>query len=384
MAFRDVWQPLFLMGLYMELQDLLRRMQRPGRGSYRLVGWKWIGVAILVVVAAIGLGTSVYTVPADSAGVVKRFGRYNRTTEPGIHLKMPYWVDAAIAVPVKKVQKEEFGFRTLQAGVDSRYLGAEEIDAGRSNPEDLVTLISESGERASRGGARQMVEKAKEILRGEYIMLTGDLNITDVEWIVQYRIKDARSYLFNIREPKQTIRDASQAVMRQLIGNGSVDEAITIGRIEYESAAEELLQKLLDEYETGIHIVTVKLQSSNPPQRVRPAFNEVNKALQQKEQRINEAMKAYNEAIPRTKGEAQKLIESAKGYAAERVNRAKGDIAKFEKIYEEYRKAPDVTKQRMYLETLAKLLPLIPEKWIIEQGGADGGILMKLDLDSQK
>lgn len=384
MAFRDVWQPLFLMGLYMELQDLLRRMQRPGRGSYRLVGWKWICIAILVVVAAVGLVTSVYTVPADSAGVVKRFGRYNRTTEPGIHLKMPYWVDAAIAVPVKKVQKEEFGFRTLQAGVDSRYLGAEEIDAGRSNPEDLVTLISESGERASRGGARQMVEKAKEILRGEYIMLTGDLNITDVEWIVQYRIKDARSYLFNIREPKQTIRDASQAVMRQLIGNGSVDEAITIGRIEYESAAEELLQKLLDEYETGIHIVTVKLQSSNPPQRVRPAFNEVNKALQQKEQRINEAMKAYNEAIPRTKGEAQKLIESAKGYAAERVNRAKGDIAKFEKIYEEYRKAPDVTKQRMYLETMAKLLPLIPEKWIIEQGGADGGILMKLDLDSQK
>jgi membrane protease subunit HflK len=228
-----------------------------------------------------------------------------------------------------------------------------------------------------------MVEKAKEILRREYIMLTGDLNITNVEWIVQYRIKNARSYLFNIREPRQTIRDASQAIMRQLIGNGSVDEAITIGRIEYESDAKELLQNLLDEYETGIHVVAVKLQSSNPPQRVRPAFNEVNKALQQKEQRINEAMKAYNEAIPKTKGEAKKLIETSKGYAAERVNKAEGDIAKFEKIYEEYRKAPDVTKQRMYLETMAKLLPLIPEKWIIEQGGAEGGILMKLDLESE-
>jgi membrane protease subunit HflK len=171
--------------------------------------------------------------------------------------------------------------------------------------------------------------------------------------------------------------------MRQLIGNGSVDEAITIGRIEYESDAKELLQNLLDEYETGIHVVAVKLQSSNPPQRVRPAFNEVNKALQQKEQRINEAMKAYNEAIPKTKGEAKKLIETSKGYAAERVNKAEGDIAKFEKIYEEYRKAPDVTKQRMYLETMAKLLPLIPEKWIIEQGGAEGGILMKLDLESE-
>jgi membrane protease subunit HflK len=368
----------------MELQDLLQRIQQHRWDNYRSVGWKWMNVVAFLAVVAVGIVTSIYTVPADSAGVVKRFGRYNRTTEPGIHLKMPFWIDAAIAVPVKKVQKEEFGFRTLQAGVDSRYLGAEEIDAGRSNSEDLVKLIRQSGERASRGGTRQLVDKAKEILRGEYIMLTGDLNITDVEWIVQYRIKDARSYLFNIREPRQTIRDASQAVMRQLIGNGSVDEAITIGRIEYESAAKELLQKLLDEYETGIHVVTVKLQSSNPPQRVRPAFNEVNKALQQKEQRINEAMKAYNEAIPKTKGEAQKLIESAKGYAAERVNRAEGDIAKFEKIFEEYRKAPDVTKQRMYLETMAKLLPLIPEKWIIEQGGAEGGILMKLDLESDK
>ena len=144
-----------------------------------------------------------------------------------------------------------------------------------------------------------------------------------------------------------------------------------------------MLQDLLDEYETGIHVVTVKLQSSNPPQRVRPAFNEVNKALQQKEQRINEAMKTYNEAIPKTKGQALKRIESAKGYKAERVNRAKGDIAKFRKIYEEYKKAPDITKKRMYLETMAKLLPQIPEKWIIEQGGAEGGILMKLDLENQ-
>ncbi|MHC4602873.1 MAG: FtsH protease activity modulator HflK, partial [Planctomycetota bacterium] len=269
-----------------------------------------ITVAVLVVVAAIGLSTAIYTVPTDSTGVVKRFGKYNRTTEPGIHLMLPFWVETATAVPVKRVQKEEFGFRTLKAGVDSRYLGVEEIDAGRTSAADLIRLIEESGERASRSGARQLAEMAKEILKGEYIMLTGDLNITDVEWIVQYKIKDARNYLFNVRRPKQAIRDASQAMMRQLIGNGSVDEAITIGRIEYENDAKELLQKLLDEYETGIDIVTVKLQSSNPPQRVRPAFNEVNKALQEKEQKINEAMKGYNEAIPKTKGEAKKLIES--------------------------------------------------------------------------
>jgi len=368
----------------MQIQDILRRMERPDGSAYVSIARRWGKIALVIVAAAIALATSMYTVPTDSAGVVKRFGRYSRTTEPGIHLKIPFWIETSVAVPVKKVQKEEFGFRTLQAGVNSRYLGVDEIDAGRCSPEDLVTLIRQSGERPSRSGTRQLAEKVKEILRGEYIMLTGDLNITDVEWIVQYKIKDARSYLFNIREPRQTIRDASQAVMRQLVGNGSVDEAITIGRIEYEISAKDSLQQLLDEYETGIHIVTVKLQSSNPPQRVRPAFNEVNKALQQKEQRTNEAMKTYNEAIPKTKGEAKGLIESAKGYAAERVNRAQGDIAKFDKIYEQYKKAPDITKQRMYLETMSKLLPQIPEKWIIEQGGAEGGILMKLDLESQK
>jgi len=145
-----------------------------------------------------------------------------------------------------------------------------------------------------------------------------------------------------------------------------------------------MLQRLLDEYETGIHIVAVKLQSCNPPLKVRPAFNEVNKALQQKEQRINEAMKQYNEAIPRTRGEAKKLVETAKGYAAERVNRAKGDVAKFEKIYRQYRQAPDITRQRMYLETMMELLPKIPEKWIIEQAGAEGGILLRLDMDEEK
>ena len=367
----------------MEIRDILESMKGPHRVNYTPRITRWIVTAFFVIVIAVGVKTSIYTIPTDSAGVVRRFGKYNRTTEPGIHLMLPFWIETAVDVPVKKVQKEEFGFRTLKAGVDSRYLGVEEIEAGRFGSDDLIRLIRESGERASRSGTRQLAEKAKGILEGEYIMLTGDLNITDVEWIVQYKIKDARSYLFNIREPGQTIRDASQAVMRQLVGNGSVDEVITIGRIEYEIAAKEALQALLDEYETGIHIVTVKLQSSNPPQKVRSAFNEVNKSQQQKGQMDKEPMKAYNETVPKTEGEAEKLIETTKGYAAERVNRALGDVAKFEKIYEQYVKAPDITKQRMYLETMTKLLPQISEKWIIEQGGADGGILMKLNLDKQ-
>ena len=367
----------------MEIRDFLDEIGRHRGKDYGPAARKTISAGVFVILLIAAVATSIYTVPTNSVGVVKRFGRYSRSTEPGIHLKAPFWIESATPVPVRKIQKEEFGFRTLQAGVDSRYLRVEDIDARRASNNDLARMISQSGERFS-GSSGLLADAAKGILRGEYIMLTGDLNIIDVEWIVQYKIKDARSYLFNVREPSQTIRDASQAVMRLLIGNGSVDEAITIGRGANESAARELLQNLLDDYESGIHVEVVKLQSSNPPMKVRPAFNEVNKALQQKQQKINEAMKGYNEAIPKTDGEAKKLVETAKGYAAERVNMALGDIAKFNKIYEEYKEAPDITKQRLYLETMAKVLPTIPEKWIIEQGGADGGILLKLDLDGQK
>lgn len=368
----------------MARRRLINRIDVPYNVDYEHLLRKWLWRIILLVLIVIGLFTMLYTVPTDSVGVVKFFGRYVRTTEPGIHVKIPFGIETATAVPVKKIQKQEFGFRTIKAGVDSRYLGVEEIQSGRANRDDLARLIRESDESTFGAGTRDLAQRAKAVLQNEYIMLTGDLNIVDVEWIVQYKIKDAQSYLFNIRNPRQTIRDASQGVMRQLVGNGSVDEAITIGRIEYQDAAKVALQTLLDEYETGIHVVTVKLQSSNPPERVRPAFNEVNKALQQKEQRINEALKDYNQVIPKTSGEAKRVIETAKGYAAERVNRAQGDASKFEKILAEYQKAPDITRQRMYLETMSKLLPQISEKWIIEQGGADGGILMKLDLDGNK
>lgn len=369
----------------MDIRNFLDEIRMPQGVNYNTATIvKLVIAGIFGILLLFGIVTSIYTVPTDSKAVVKRFGKWNRTTEPGIRIKIPFGVESATAVPVRKVQKEEFGFRTLKAGIDSLYLGVEEIDTGRVPSDSLYKLIQESGERVSGRSSRLLLERAKEILRGEYIMLTGDLNIIDVQWIVQYKIKDAKKYLFNVRKPAQTIRDASQAVMRLLIGNGSVDEAITIGRIDNENSAATQLQTFLDEYETGIDIVTVKLQSCHPPFKVRPAFNEVNKAQQQKEQRINEAKKEYNEAIPKTEGQAKKLIETAKGYAAERVNMALGDIAKFDKIYTEYKEAPDITRQRMYLETMAKVLPQIPEKWFIEQGGAEGGILMRLDLEKQK
>lgn len=368
----------------MDIQDMLENL-RQSHGNTLHARWRrsTIWAVVIVFLAGLTLSGAVYTVAPDSAGVIKLFGQYSRTTPPGIHMKLPWGIEVVTIVPVQKIQKEEFGFRTLEAGVNTRYLGSEEIQTGQVSQDDLWRLITESGERDPRRAGQTLGQAGLDILKREYIMLTGDLNLIDVEWIVQYRIGDVKKFLYNVREPRQTIRDASQAVMRQLIGNGSVDEALTIGRVENEIAAKEGLQNLLDEYETGIFVVTVKLQSSNPPQMVRSAFNAVNMAIQQKEQRVNEAKKAYNETIPMTRGEAQKQIETAKGYAAERVNKAQGDVAKFERVFAEYSKAPDITKKRMYLETMSKVLPQITDKWIIEQGGADGGILMKLNLDNQ-
>ncbi|MEK6857472.1 MAG: FtsH protease activity modulator HflK, partial [Nanoarchaeota archaeon] len=216
----------------------------------------------------------------------------------------------------------------------------------------------------------------------EYLMLTGDLNMADVEWIVQYDIKDPVAYLFNVKEPRNTIGDASQAVMRQLIGNGSIDEAITIGRIENEIGAKEGLQILLAQYNSGVRVGAVKLQSSNPPKRVREAFNEVNKSMQQKEEKINNAMQQYNQEVPRAKGEAQREIEEAEGYALERVNEANGNAEKFLKILEEYKKAPEITRQRLYLETMSELLPKIKDKIIVDDKGLSSGFYRMFNLDN--
>jgi len=363
----------------MVIKEVLEQIEDCDAKNSALKTWKWVKRGFIGAVAGIGLFGSLYTVPNDSVGVVQRFGNYSRTTEPGIHIKWSYGIESVTKVPIKRVQKEEFGFRSLKPGVDSQYIGADEIEQGKISDSDLENMISTSGERDATPNQSRLKEQAKQILRGEYLMLTGDLNMADMEFIVQYDIKDASKYLFNIREPKETIRDCANSVIRQLVGNGSVDEAINIGRVEYEIQSKVELQKLLDDYDTGINIVTVKLQSTNPPRNVRPAFHEVNSAMQMKEQRINEAKRTYNEAVPKAKGEALGLVESAKGYAAERVNKAEGDATKFEQLYEEYQKAPEITMQRMYLETMTKVLPSITDKWIVEQSG-DGGLLKLLHL----
>jgi len=301
-----------------------------------------IGI-IIGILGLIFFSTLLYQVGTDEVGVITRFGKYIATTQPGLHVKIPYGIDRVAKVPVKRVQKEEFGFRTAVAGVRTEYV---------------------------RG-----------IAADESLMLTGDLNSAIVEWIVQYRIGDPVDYLFKVRNVRDIIRDASESVMRQVVGDRSVDEVIILSRREIAIESKEQLQNILNSYEAGIHVVTLELKDVNPPDPVKPAFNEVNEAKQEKERMVNEAWEAYNKVVPRASGEAEKTIRQAEGYALNRVNRAKGDANKFLAVWKEYNRSKDVTKRRLYLETLNEVLPKIGRKYIIDS--EQKGLVQLLQLEEK-
>jgi len=286
---------------------------------------RWIAIGIGAIIL---LSTTFYSVATDEVGVVKRLGAYVRTTQPGLHMKLPFALEKVHKVRVKHVFKEEFGFATERAGVRTVY---------------------------RRGD-----------FSGESLMLTGDLNSAVVEWIVQYRINDPVQYLFKVREVPETLRDVAEAAMRVVVGDRSVTEVLTVGRREVADESHQIMQGILDQYETGIQIVTVNLKDVNPPDPVKPSFNEVNQAKQEKERLINDGWTEYNKAVPAAEGEAQRMIREAEGYALGRVNRAQGDADRFVAVWREYSRARDVTKRRLYLETMSEVLPGIPNKFIID------------------
>lgn len=289
----------------------------------------WIHLAVIGIAGLWLIFSTIYTVGADEVGVIQRFGKYMRTTDPGLHSKIPFGVETVRKVKVQRVFKEEFGFRTTEAGIKTRYSGKD--------------------------------------FTGESLMLTGDLNSAVVDWIVQYRVKDPVKYLFHVRNVVETLRDASESVMREVVGDHSVDEVIVLSRQDIEVLAQQSTQNLLDEFETGIDIVTIKLQDVNPPKSVQPAFNEVNEARQEKERIINEALEAYNKVVPQAKGQAEQTIRQAEGYAVNRVNRAKGDAENFLAVWTAYNKAEDVTRRRLYLETLLDILPKLEKIYMIDE-----------------
>ena len=268
-------------------------------------------VALLVVVVA---GFSVlYQVQPEEVGVVLRFGRYVRTTEPGLRAMIPF-AEEVLKVPVQRQLRQEFGFQTAEAGV------------------------------------RTVYAPTSQDLEAEAVMLTGDLNVAVVEWIVQYRVSDPYEYLFKVRNLDETFHDMNEAVMREVVGDRTVTEVLTLGRQEIEVEVEVRLQDLANRYEMGITIDQVVLQDVNPPDPVRPSWDEVSQAQQQRDRMINEARGEYNRVIPRARGEAQQTVLQAEGYALDRINRAEGNAVRFAAVYDEYRRAPDVTRRRLYLE----------------------------------
>ncbi len=333
---------------------------------------KLIGPLLALIFLFVALSTIFYQVDPDEMGVVQRFGRYVRTTPPGLRMKIPLGIEAVQKVKVTHVFKEEFGFRTVQPGVRTVY-------EGRELQELLFNGGRQTGEKRPRKG---MWGNEGNPYLEESLMLTGDLNTAVVEWIVQYRVKDPVRYAFQIRNIRETIRNMSEAMMRLVVGDHTINEVLTAGREEIRNRVEKELQQVLDSYGAGVEIMNVVLQDVNPPDEVKPSFNEVNEARQEKEKSINQAWEDYNRAVPRAKGEAEKMIREAEGYSLDRVNHAKGDADKFRLVLAAYQQAPEVTRRRLYLETLKAVLPELKEKILIDE--SQKGLLPFLNLSEKK
>lgn len=289
-----------------------------------------MGLIAVLVVGLILLFTIFYKVGADEVGVIRRLGRYVRTTEPGLHMKLPLGIETLNKPKVRRNFTQEFGFRTLKPGVRTQYKKTGYLD--------------------------------------ESLMLTGDLNVAVVDWIVQYKIEDPKAFLFNVRDVEETIQNIAEVAMRLSVGDGSVDEVLTFGKMDIAEVVREKLQTILNSYGSGIQIILVALQDVNPPDKVKPAFDEVNSAMQDKDRLIQEARREYNEVVPRAEGEAERMIKEAEGYAVERVNTATGDAHRFLAQWREYRNAKNVTRRRLYLETLSEVIPKLEKKYIIDDG----------------
>src|SRR5208337_2896878 len=311
-----------------DLEEVLRwfaeRFRSSPSSSPRLV----VMIVALLVLIIIGLN-SYYTVEPEETAVVQRFGKYIGTAGAGLHFKLPFCIDSVSKVVTGRVLQREYGYRTLQPGVRS-----------------------------------QFTEKGFE---AESIMLSGDLNVVNVQWTVQYMIKDPVQYLFKVSGVEATLDDISESVMRRIVGNRYSDEVLTVGRALIASQCRAEIQEIMDAYTTGLQIMAVKLQNANVPNPVIPAFNEVNEAGQEKERMINDAQQAYNQKIPRAVGEARQTVTQAEGYALERVNKSEGEAKRFLDILAEYEKAPDVTLRRMYLDSFEALMGRVDHLFVVDE-----------------
>lgn len=324
-----------------QVEEKLTELANRFKG-FRPPGATFVWVVLLVLLF-IGGSSSFYQVATEETGVLLRFGRFSSFSESGLHFKLPFGIDRVYLVKTGRVLKEEFGFRTVLAGVRTVY--------------------------------------SKQDLDSESLTLTGDLNVSDIEWIVQYQVADPYKFLFQINDPEETIRDISEAVVRKVVGNSNVTEVLTTERAVLAGEIEKEMQSILNAYDIGVRIVTVKFQDVNPPESVKAAFNEVNEAEQQKESLVFQAREQYNREVPKAKGVANATIQEAEGYAIERTNKAEGETNRFLALLTEYRKAPEVTRRRLYLETLEEVLPKLEEVYVMDKKGTAALPLLPLRSD---
>jgi membrane protease subunit HflK len=315
-----------------EIRDQFKQKFNPQKG--------FLPIVIIVLLLVLGGYSSFYEVDTEETGVVLRFGEFSSYADPGLHFKLPFGIDQVYLVPTGRVLKEEFGYRTVNPGVR--------------------TTFSKRG------------------LEEESLTLTGDLNVSDVEWIVQFQVADPFKYIFKIKDPVGTIRDISEAMVRKAIGNANVTQVLTTERAALAGAIEQDLQDTLNRYDIGVRIVTVKFQDVTPPDPVKDAFNEVNEAEQQKESLIFQAREQFNREVPRARGEAKRALQEAEGYAVERINKAQGETNRFVALLTEYQKAPEVTRRRIHLETMEEILPKLEETYIMDETNAGALPLLPL------
>ena len=326
----------------MNQPDILDELSKIDLSKYKGV----MQAVVIVIVLCFTAYTSVFTVDPEEKAVVLKFGKEDRIVGQGLHFKLPFFMEQEYKVPVQRQLKLEFGFRT----------------AGNETRQQYAQTQYSGGNYAA-----------------ESLMLTGDLNVASIEWVTQYKIADPVKYLFKVRNVDQTFRDMNEAVMREIIGDRTINEVLTIGRGEIQNLAMEKLSALCKEYTLGIVVSQVILQDVSPPEPVKPAFNEVNQAEQEKETTIQNALAEYNREIPKAEGTALKTVEAAEGYAVKRVNEAKGAVSRFTQVYEEYQKAPGITRQRIYLETMAEIYQAVDRKIIIDEDV--NGVLPLLNLN---
>ena len=311
------------------LDAIIRKIQQRWQ-SFNFKGSPILLLAIALIV--ISLWTAWFTIQPEETGIVQRFGKVTRTAGPGLHFKVPLGIETVRTLPTARVLKEEFGFRTLAAAP----------------------------------GQRTQYSADNKSFKNESLMLTGDLNVIDVQWIIQYRIEDPILYLFNVRDTPKTIRDITEAIMRRVVGNRLGSDVLTVARVEVSSEAKVEIQKVLSDYKTGVRLVTIELQDVTPPDSVKPAFNEVNEARQDKERTINQAQEQANREIPKARGVAAQSISQSEGYALERINRAKGEANRFKAILADYEGAPEVTRRRLYLESVSGFLAGLKDLYIVD------------------